>query len=133
MSNLGRDMHDNLFRPCNANRVFVSKIWGWEDWIVNKPEYCGKKLFIKKGKQTSWHYHKIKDEVLYLESGEMEIAYGIKDSFLEGRRQVMTPGDSFHVPIGLRHRLIALQDCCIFEFSTEHFDEDSHRLPTSND
>ncbi len=129
MSNLGTDCHDNRFRPCNEKRTFVPKCWGWEDWIVNKPEYCGKVLFIKKGKQTSWHFHKIKDEVLYLNEGKLEISYGVKDAYSERRSQEMTAGDSFHVEVGLRHRLTALEDCYVFEFSTEHFDSDSHRLP----
>ena len=133
MSNLGSDFHDNTFRPCNAGRNFVSKIWGGEDWIVNKEEYCGKILFVKKGKRTSWHFHKIKDEVMYLNRGKLEIAYGVKDDYLENRKQLLTPGDSFHVSVGLRHQLIALEDCYIFEFSTQHFDEDSHRLPITEE
>ena len=36
----------------NKGRHFVSKGWGFEDWIVNKEEYCGKLLFIKKGKRA---------------------------------------------------------------------------------
>jgi hypothetical protein len=29
------------------------KGWGYEKWIVNKKEYCGKLLFIKKGRNNS--------------------------------------------------------------------------------
>ena len=47
----------------NFNRHYVSKGWGYEDWLVNKPDYCGKVLFLKKGKRLSWHYHKLKDEL----------------------------------------------------------------------
>ena len=50
------------------DRIFVSKGWGYEDWIVNKEQYCGKLLFIKKGKKCSWHYHKNKDETFYIQS-----------------------------------------------------------------
>ena len=28
----------------------VDKGWGWERWIVNKEEYCGKLLFFNSGK-----------------------------------------------------------------------------------
>ena len=35
----------------------VPKGWGWERWIVNCPEYCGKLLFFNKGKRCSWHFH----------------------------------------------------------------------------
>ena len=54
----------------------VPKGWGYEKWIVNKPEYCGKLLFFEKGKQCSWHYHKLKDEVFYLQSGKLLVRYG---------------------------------------------------------
>ena len=36
--------------------------------------------------------------------------------------------DYFHVYRGLRHRMIALEDSELFEFSTQHFDSDSHRI-----
>ena len=36
----------------------VPKGWGYEKWIVNTPEYCGKLLFFNEGKRCSWHYHK---------------------------------------------------------------------------
>ena len=50
---------------------FVKKGWGYEKWIVNKPEYCGKLLFFEKGKRCSWHYHELKDEVFYVQSGKL--------------------------------------------------------------
>ena len=49
----------------------VPKGWGYEKWIVNTEEYCGKLLFFNKGKRCSWHYHKIKDETFYLQSGSI--------------------------------------------------------------
>ena len=48
---------------CNK---FVPKGWGYEHWIVNKEDYCGKLLFFKKGKRCSWHYHKLKDETFHV-------------------------------------------------------------------
>ena len=111
-------------------RVFVSKGWGYEDWIVNKKEYCGKLLFFKKGKKCSWHYHKLKDETFYIQSGTLEVTYGWNDrktdSFVE--KALLTEGDSFHVPVGMRHQMLGLTDVVMFEFSTQHFDEDSIRI-----
>ena len=49
----------------------VPKGWGYEKWIVNTEEYCGKLLFFNEGKRCSWHYHKLKDEVFYIQSGKM--------------------------------------------------------------
>ena len=41
---------------------------------------------------------------------------------------VLSPGQIFHVPIGLRHQMIAIEDSDLFEFSTQHFEEDSYRI-----
>ena len=40
----------------------------------------------------------------------------------------MERGDKFHVYTGLRHQMTALEDIDLFEFSTQHFDEDSNRI-----
>jgi hypothetical protein len=40
----------------------------------------------------------------------------------------VNPGDNFHVYRGLRHRMIAIEDSELFEFSTQHFDSDSYRV-----
>ena len=37
-------------------------------------------------------------------------------------------GDNFYVPSGLRHQMEALENTELFEFSTQHFDEDSYRV-----
>jgi mannose-6-phosphate isomerase-like protein (cupin superfamily) len=37
-------------------------------------------------------------------------------------------GECMDVPIGLVHQMEALEDSELFEFSTQHFDSDSHRL-----
>tara|TARA_Y100000034_G_C6688647_1_gene303097 strand:- start:253 stop:600 length:348 start_codon:yes stop_codon:yes gene_type:complete len=106
----------------------VPKGWGYERWIVNKPEYCGKLLFFKRGKRCSWHYHKIKDEVFYLQSGKLMVYYSDNDDISKANQKILSPGDNFHVYTGLRHQMVALEDAELFEFSTEHFDSDSYRL-----
>ena len=107
---------------------YVEKGWGWEKWIVNNSEYCGKLLFFENQKRCSWHYHKLKDEVFYLQSGLMIVKYSEQDNIEEAEQIVLNPGDNFHVYRGLRHQMIALQDSELFEFSTQHFDSDSHRI-----
>ncbi len=94
------------------------KGWGYEKWIVNKPEYCGKLLFFNKDKKCSWHYHKIKDEVFYLQSGRMIIKFSDNDDIDQANEIILTAGEYFHVYIGLRHQMIALENCELFEFST---------------
>ena len=41
---------------------------------------------------------------------------------------VLEPGDKFHVDRKMRHQMVALEDSELFEFSTQHFDLDSHRI-----
>jgi len=107
---------------------FVSKGWGFEKWIVNCEEYCGKLLYFVKGKRCSWHYHKLKDEVFYVQSGKILVKYSERNDLNSAQEQILERGDSFHVYRGLRHQMIALEDTELFEFSTQHFDSDSHRI-----
>jgi len=106
----------------------VPKGWGYEKWIVNKPEYCGKLLFFEKGKKCSWHYHKIKDEVFYIQSGKILLKFSDNDDILKADEIVLNAGDNFHIHVGLRHQMLALEETELFEFSTQHFDEDSYRI-----
>ena len=107
---------------------FVSKGWGYEKWIVNCDRYCGKILHIVQGKKCSWHYHELKDEVFYVQKGAIELSYSWDDRLEIANIKILTEGDKFHVPAGLRHRMQALKDTELFEFSTQHFDEDSIRI-----
>ena len=133
-------------------RTFVNKGWGHEDWIVNKPEYCGKLLFVKKDKRMSLHFHKLKDETFYCQSGTVKIEHyenpeldklatdweAFDSGILEHTVTFLSPGDSFYIPVGMRHSVSGLGRNCpdpslfkdseIFEFSTQHFDEDSYRI-----
>lgn len=106
----------------------VPKGWGYEKWIVNNDKYCGKLLYFFKGKRCSWHYHKIKDEVFYIQSGKIRVLYSMSDDIHTAQEIILNPGDNFHVYTGLRHQMIALEDTELFEFSTQHFDSDSYRI-----
>jgi mannose-6-phosphate isomerase-like protein (cupin superfamily) len=104
------------------------KGWGWENWIVNKEEYCGKLLFFKQGLKCSYHYHKIKDEVFYVQSGKIFITYGYTDNIDAAETITLYEGEKFHVPVGMRHQMKAIEDTELFEFSTQHFEDDSYRV-----
>ncbi|AXQ70507.1 cysteine dioxygenase [Synechococcus phage S-T4] len=56
------------------------------------------------------------------------VYYGHQDSIELANVTILSTGDKFHVPVGLRHRMYAMEDTEMFEFSTEHFDEDSIRI-----
>ena len=112
----------------NIPMKHVDKGWGWERWIVNCEEYCGKLLFFNKDKRCSWHYHKLKDEVFFIQSGKVMIYFSDNDNISTEKQIVLSKGENFHVYRGLRHQIVALEDTELFEFSTEHFDSDSIRI-----
>ena len=107
---------------------FVPKGWGFEKWIVNCDEYCGKLLYFAKGKRCSWHFHVLKDEVFYIQSGKVLVKFSDDDDIENAQEVILSRGDNFHVYRGLRHQMVAIEDTELFEFSTQHFDEDSHRI-----
>ena len=106
----------------------VSKGWGFEKWIVNNEKYCGKLLYFVKDRKCSWHYHKIKDETFYIQSGKLLLYYGWHEEMSLCSSIVLKKGDHFHIPVGLKHQMQALEDTELFEFSTQHFDDDSYRI-----
>ena len=113
--------HDQLVK-------IVTKVWGHEEWIVNTDKYCGKKLVFKKGYRLSLHYHKIKDETFYLVQGKVLVELvenGVKST------KIMTPGDSIRVLPLVHHRISALENSEVMEFSTHHMEEDSYRIEMS--
>lgn len=111
----------------NKPHFFVPKGWGWESWIVNNPEYCGKALFFKQGKKCSFHYHKEKSETFYCYQGRIKVWLSDTDDFPDNSI-VLEPGDSVDVPRGTRHQMEGLLDSILIEFSTEHKDSDSYRI-----
>lgn len=112
----------------NEDMHFVDKAWGFERWITNNEKYCGKLLHIDEGHASSYHYHDIKEEHMYVTSGKLEIRFGHGEE-ADCLSVVVFPGEAFHIPIGLRHRLIAHEGPVeFFEFSSRHFDSDSLRI-----
>lgn len=107
---------------------WIPKGWGGERIICNTKEYCGKLLYFVKGKKCSWHYHILKDETFYIQSGKIKLLYSDEDDLANAIEVILTPGDKFHIYRKLRHQMTALEDTELFEFSTQHFDDDSYRI-----
>ena len=107
----------------------VSKKWGYEMWIHNDNEYCGKLLvFNKEGDKFSMHYHIKKKETWFVQSGTFLFKWiDVENGQINS--QEISIGESVVIEGGLPHQLIALEDhSTIFEVSTQHFDEDSYRI-----
>ena len=56
------------------------------------------------------------------------LKYSDEDDIEQSKELILERGDKFHVYRGLRHQMFALEDTDLFEFSTQHFDEDSYRV-----
>jgi mannose-6-phosphate isomerase-like protein (cupin superfamily) len=104
------------------------KDWGYELWIANNNLYCGKILHFNKGKKCSWHYHKLKKETFYVQKGKLKIWYGTDNDITKAKEIILEVGQTFEMPVGLRHQILGLEETDMFEFSTTHFDSDSHRI-----
>jgi mannose-6-phosphate isomerase-like protein (cupin superfamily) len=107
----------------------VEKLWGYELWIHNEKDYCGKLLvFNNSGDKFSMHYHMIKDETWYVQTGSFQFDWIDVETGVRNYTQLMV-GDVIEIKKGLPHQLVALTpNATIFEVSTEHFDEDSYRI-----
>ena len=106
----------------------VEKKWGYELWIHNDTDYCGKLLvFTKSGNKFSMHYHMIKDETWYVNEGLFTYRW-IDTETAEVNERTLRIGDTVRQLPGQPHQLEALTDGEVFEVSTQHFDEDTFRL-----
>lgn len=99
----------------------VQKPWGHELIWANTDRYCGKILHIRAGEALSLQYHRVKDETIMLLSGRMELV-----TFVDGEPPVtreLVPRQPFHLPPGMRHRMIAVEDTDVLEVSTPELDD----------
>ena len=102
------------------------KGWGYEIWIHNSEEYCGKVLVVYSGKKCSLHHHKLKKETFYIQSGRIWMRT-IDEDGAESEFE-MVPGDVLEIPPGLKHQFGGIAEVSeIMEFSTQHFESDSVR------
>lgn len=117
------------FSELKLREEYHPKGWGFEYWIVNNDLYCGKMLYFNSGSKCSWHYHKIKDETFFVQSGIFLIYTSWEDDLYSAVGRILRPGDSLHIPPGLRHQIRAInEDAILYEFSTQHIEEDSYRI-----
>ena len=116
----------------------VPKGWGEERWIHNDELYCGKILVLKRGKHCSLHYHMLKTETFYIQAGQLQmeltdLEHARREPRVIREQIIMNAGDALLLKPGMVHRFTGLADeTLIFEFSTQHFDDDSHRIETGD-
>ena len=99
----------------------IDKPWGHEFVWAETDRYVGKILHVKAGTRLSLQYHRVKDETMLLQSGEVELLLEDEDGEMVLHR--MQAGVSIHIPPGRKHRLTALTDCDVIEVSTPELDD----------
>jgi NDP-sugar pyrophosphorylase family protein len=104
------------------------KPWGYEKVLIYTDLYLTKELFIKEGYQTSFHYHKKKDETMYIISGSGYIEFNDHNEYF-GKN------DTIRIKPNQKHSIVAMENTTLHEVSTPHLDDtervkDNHsRLP----
>ncbi len=104
----------------------VPKMWGHEEWLVNEDEYCGKLLYVMKGKMCSMHSHPKKKETFVVLSGQVRME-------VDGGLDTLSPGDIVTILPNEFHRFAGITDVKLLEISTHHDDDDVVRLTESGD
>lgn len=98
----------------------VDKPWGYEIIWAQTTRYVGKVLHINKGESLSYQYHVVKDETIRLLSGALAMDIEIDG---EQRKLELSPGECLHIVPGMKHRMIAIEDCDVLEVSTPELDD----------
>ena len=102
-------------------------IWGYELWIENNEKYCNKLLILHKGFESSWHYHKRKDETFVVLEGQVSLTHA-NGPEAPAQTVVLDDGDKFRLKPGVVHKFKSLrQKSIVMEISTTD-DDDNVKL-----
>ncbi|MGR3766031.1 sugar phosphate nucleotidyltransferase [Rossellomorea sp. NS-SX7] len=92
----------------NQPPMYEERIWGWSRVLDyarydGGPEMVTKRICIHAGKNSSYHYHNLRDEVWTIVKGEGELA-------LDDNLTRVKAGDTIHLPVGKKHGIKAITD-----------------------
>jgi mannose-6-phosphate isomerase len=108
-------------RPGARRPRVVPKPWGEERIFAEESRYAGKLLLIRSGEALSLQYHVRKDETIHVLEGTLGL-YVERDGTRSDLR--LSPGESFHVEPGTRHRMFApAGDVLLVEVSTPELED----------
>lgn len=105
----------------------VEKGWGSEHIWASSDKYCSKFLNFNRGAKFSMHFHRDKDESWYVLSGKFIVEW-IDTHDAGTYSQSLQPGDVWHNPPLLPHRITCLEGGTIIEVSTPDSVEDNYRV-----
>lgn len=98
----------------------VDKPWGYELIWAKTDRYVGKILHIEAGHVLSLQYHNVKDETIYVLTGEIILRTGTVDTLTERR---MKPGETRHISPKQIHQFEAVVPSDLLEVSTPEIDD----------
>ncbi|OXS79120.1 sugar phosphate nucleotidyltransferase [Domibacillus enclensis] len=108
--------------------MYEERLWGWSRTLdyakyEDGEEMVTKRICILKGKNSTYHYHNLRDEVWTIVRGEGELA--LDDSLVR-----VKAGDIVHLPAGKKHGIRAIKELEFIEVQTGSgiSDEDFFRL-----
>lgn len=112
-------MNKAVWKSTSSNN---QKPWGEETSWHALGRVDGKIIKMNSGHRTSFKYHRLKDEVLFVLSGELNVLYGssttIDDPVASPYKKVtLLPGEVLNVQSGCPYRLEAVTASEIVEIS----------------
>ena len=102
----------------------IEKYWGYIKTIFASEDFTLKEVFMKGNTQSSMEYHIKKDEYYYIKKGKLKV--GMRIGRAKNKSIILDQGDVFHIPPGLMHMRIAIEDTLIIEWSNKDDDTDSN-------
>jgi mannose-6-phosphate isomerase-like protein (cupin superfamily) len=99
----------------------IDKPWGHEMIWARTDRYVGKILHIRAGEMLSLQLHRVKDETILVQSGQLRLVY---QPVGHARTEItLSRGDEFHIPPNMIHRMIAVGDTTVIEVSTPELED----------
>ena len=99
----------------------VDKPWGYEIWYAYNNRYAGKLLHVEAGSKLSRQYHRNKHETWLVIKGKIFATVGSDNG--SDKKIQMNEGDWVELPPGTIHRIEALLDSDIIEWSSPELDD----------
>jgi mannose-6-phosphate isomerase-like protein (cupin superfamily) len=109
---------DRHFETQQVKRV--PKPWGYELIFAKTDRYCGKILHVNRGESLSLQYHEIKEETLFVVSGELKLTIEVGG---DRRDLLLRAGEAFHIQPRMIHRMEAMEDTDVAEVSTPELED----------
>ncbi len=104
-----------LIGEFNHFPMYEERMWGWSK-VLDYAKYANEemvtnKVCIKTGKNSNYHYHKLRNEVWTIVRGEGEL-------ILDGKIRRVKSGDIIHIPVGRKHAIRAISELEFIEVQT---------------